>query len=153
MDELYPLLVFFHVLFAFVGVGSSFAYLATDFQAPRTVKEALVRLERDKKIEVLPRYFSLLAVLSGALLLVYRPELAVQLWVLASFVSYLLIVGIGLFLMGPQARNLYLGLRDMDENLLLPFKQNSGWSRYRSYSLMMHGLAVVIILMMVLKPA
>jgi uncharacterized membrane protein len=88
---LYGLLVLVHVIAAVVGLGASFGMPVVAKFGAKSVTNAKVCFEINKKIEMFAKVGSLTLLASGILMAIVNPELWSQGWFIGSLIIYILI--------------------------------------------------------------
>lgn len=88
---LYGLLVLVHVIAAVVGLGASFGMPVVAKYGAKSVTNAKICFEINKKIEVFVKVGSLTLLASGILMAIVNPVLWSQGWFIGSFIIYILI--------------------------------------------------------------
>lgn len=146
----YGALVLLHILAAIVGLGASFAMpVVTKFA--KTASQARFALEVNAKIETLPKIGSLTLLASGLLLGYLNTALFSEVWYISSLVIYVLaqVLVIGIIPKKQKQMSEILGSHEGDD---LPDSYRTVDKQLDPYVYSLHGLAVVLIILMVVKP-
>lgn len=147
-------LVMLHVLSAVIGIGPTFAFPLL-LRNTSSATEMAAALGNVAKLELFPKLFGTLAVLSGfALFWLGSYGSFMQIWIMGTLLLYIVIEVLIIGFLNPAAKKLH-------ETIAAPDKQTSGsitpqagtlYARVRSYHLWATVLSTVIIVLMILKP-
>ncbi|WP_416730493.1 DUF2269 family protein [Fictibacillus sp. JL2B1089] len=147
---LYGALVLLHILAAIVGLGASFALpVVTKFA--KTASQARYALEVNTKIETLPKIGSLTLLATGLLLGYLNTSLFSEVWYIASLVIYVLAQVLVISIIPKKQKQMseILGSHEGDD---LPDSYRTIDKQLDPYVYSLHGLAVLLIILMVVKP-
>jgi uncharacterized membrane protein len=147
---LYGSLVLIHIIAAIVGLGASFAMpVVTKFA--KTASQARFALELNTKIETLPKIGSLTLLATGLLLGYLNSALFSEVWYISSLVIYVLaqVLVIGII---PKKQKQMGEILESHEGDELPDSYRTVDKQLDPYVYLLHGLAVVLIVLMVVKP-
>lgn len=147
-------LVVIHVLAAVLGLGPAFAFPVL-LRKSETVQEMGKHLELVARLELFPKVFGTLAVLSGvALLLLGSYGGFAQLWIIGTLAVYVVIEVLVVGMLNPAAAR----LSKMIAEEKAPAGQQPGaghvglYTRIRSLHSWACVLSLVIFVLMILKP-
>jgi uncharacterized membrane protein len=147
---LYGTLVLIHIIAAIVGLGASFAMpVVTKFA--KTASQARFALELNEKIESFPKIGSLTLLATGLLLGYLNSSLFSEIWYISSLVIYILaqVLVIGII---PKKQKHMTEILEEHEGDDLPDAYRTADKQLDPYVYLLHGLAVVLIILMVVKP-
>ncbi|TDF97083.1 DUF2269 family protein [Paenibacillus piri] len=146
--------VLLHVLTAIIGLGPAFAF---PFLLRRTesIEDMVRALHSVARLELFPKLFGTIAVLSGLLLLwigTYGSWL--QIWIVGTLFLYLIIEVLVVVFLNPTAKKLYDSLTSLDMKSLpeLPHQAAAMYTRVRNLHLWASVLSLFIFALMILKP-
>jgi uncharacterized membrane protein len=146
----YGTIVLIHVIAAIMGLGASFAMpVVTKFA--KTKSQALFALDLNAKIEILPKIGSLTLLFTGLILGYLNTGLFTEVWYIASLVIYVLaqVLVIGIIPKKQKQMSEILTAYEGDD---LPDDYRNVDKQTDPYMYLLHSLAVVIIILMVVKP-
>jgi hypothetical protein len=147
---IYSLLVLIHVIAAVAGLGASFA-LPVVMNYPKTAEQARFSLELNKKIEVFAKYGSITLLITGLIMGFMFPALFTTGWYIASLIIYMAVQVIVAGIMPKKVAKMseiitsYKG-----EDLPASYKELTG--KLRPYNMILHTSAIILIILMSLKP-
>jgi uncharacterized membrane protein len=146
----YGVLVVLHVLSSIIGLGASFAMpVVTKFA--KTASQAKYALELNAKIEILPKIGSLTLLITGLLLGFLETSLFTEIWYITSLIVYVLaqVLVIGIIPKKQRQMAEILAVHDGDElpDAYLTVDKEMDFNVY-----ILNSLAVIIIILMVVKP-
>ncbi|MCM3719936.1 DUF2269 family protein [Fictibacillus phosphorivorans] len=147
---LYGTIVLIHILAAIVGLGASFAMpVVTKFT--KTAEQARYALEVNAKIEIFPKIGSLTLLATGLFLGYLNSALFSEVWYISSLVIYVLaqILVIGII---PKKQKQMGDILAAHEGEKLPEAYRAIDKQLDSYRYLLYSLAVVMIILMVVKP-
>jgi uncharacterized membrane protein len=147
---LYGTIVLIHVIAAIVGLGASFA-MPVITKCAKTASQARFALDLNAKIETLPKIGSLTLLATGLLLGYLNSALFSEVWYISSLVIYVLaqVLVIGIIPKKQKQMNEILSSHEGDE---LPEAYRTVDKQLDPYVYLLHSLAVIIIILMVVKP-
>ncbi|WNB91683.1 DUF2269 family protein [Bacillus sp. NEB1478] len=147
---LYGTVVLIHVIAAIIGLGASFAMpVVTKFA--KTKSQAQFALDLNAKIETLPKIGSLALLFTGLILGYMNTALFTEVWYITSLVIYVVaqVLVIGIIPKKQKQMSEILVGHDGDD---LPDDYRMIDKQTDPYIYLLHSLAVVIIILMVVKP-
>ncbi|WP_182303631.1 DUF2269 family protein [Cohnella cholangitidis] len=148
-------LVLLHVVSAVLGLGPAYAFPLLLNNAP-TVHEMQRNLSVVTRMEIFPKIFGTLALLSGLALFwlgSYGPFM--QIWIAGTLLVYALIEIVVIGLLNPTATKLLaaIGKLDSGEKEAQPASElQMSYSRVRNYHIWSCALGLIIFAFMVIKP-
>jgi uncharacterized membrane protein len=146
----YELVVLVHVLSAVTGLGASFA-MPFVMKSPQTTAQLRYSLSLNQKIEKPVKIGSILLLITGIVLGIMNPALFSTGWYIASLVIYVLIQPIVAVIMPKRFKKMdTILLEHHDEKI--PESIIKLNIELRPYNAIIHSAAVIIIVLMVLKP-
>ncbi|MDR7074446.1 DUF2269 family protein [Fictibacillus barbaricus] len=147
---LYGILVLIHVIAAIIGLGASFAMpVVTKFA--KTKNQARFALDLNAKIETLPKIGSISLLLTGLILGFLNTGLFHETWYISSLVIYVLaqVLVIGIIPKKQKQMSEILAAYEGDD---LPDDYRAVDKQTDPYMYLLHSLAVILIILMVVKP-
>ncbi|MFC0473589.1 DUF2269 family protein [Halalkalibacter kiskunsagensis] len=147
---LYEIFVLIHVISAVVGLGASFA-LPSIINSPQTAKDARYSLLLNAKVDVFAKVGSITLLVTGMILGVLNTTLFTTGWYLTSIAIY---IGVQFIVAGVMPRT----IKSMERSLIdyndedLPAGYAKGVSKLKPYTAIVHAAAVILIILMVIKP-
>jgi uncharacterized membrane protein len=148
---LYGLLVLIHVIAAVVGLGASFGMPVVAKFGAKSVTNAKVCFEINKKIEVFAKVGSLTLLASGILMAIVNPTLWSQGWFIGSLVIYILIQPIVAGILPKTIeKQVDIVMKSQDDELSPEYHQLD--KKAAKLNGIAHVAAVVLIVLMSTKP-
>nr|WP_286182845.1 DUF2269 family protein [Bacillus sp. ISL-55] len=148
---LYGLLVLVHVIAAVVGLGASFGMPVVAKFGAKSVTNAKVCFEINKKIEIFAKVGSLTLLASGILMAIVNPALWSQGWFISSLVIYVLIQPVVAGML-PKTIGQQVDLVMNSEDGELPAEYHQLDKKAAKLNGIAHVAAVVLIVLMSTKP-
>lgn len=146
----YGFILLIHIIAAVAGLGASFAMpLVTKY--PKTVEQAKFALLLNKHIEKPVKFGSIGLLLTGLILGFINLDLFKQGWYLASIVIYILVQPIVAGILPKRLKQMEQILAGhKGENIPETYQElNQG---LRPYNWIIHGAAIILIILMTVKP-
>ncbi|TMV48976.1 DUF2269 family protein [Paenibacillus mesophilus] len=147
-------LVMLHVLSAVIGIGPTFAFPLL-LRNTSSAAEMTTALGHVAKLELFPKLFGTLAVLSGfALFWLGSYGSFMQIWIIGTLLLYIVIEVLIIGFLNPTAKKLHeaVGSPDVQSGGGISPQAGAMYARVRSYHLWATVLSTVIIVLMILKP-
>ncbi|EDL65222.1 DUF2269 family protein [Bacillus sp. SG-1] len=147
---IYSLLVLIHIVAAVAGLGASFA-MPVVMNYPKNSSQARFSLDVNKKIEAFAKYGSLTLLITGLIMGFIYPSLFKTGWYLVSLIIYLAVQVITAGIMPKKiAKMTDIIASHKEEDLPDSYKEING--SLRPYNMILHTSAVILIILMSLKP-
>ena len=149
--NVYEWILLVHILGAVIGLGSTFA-LPVIMKSPKTVAQAQFSFQIAGGVEKLAKIGSLSLLATGIILGILTPYLFKETWYIASIVIYIAVQPIiaGILPKKMAAQVAILDSHNDDDELPESYKVIS--KEMAPYNGIMHASAVVLIVLMTIKP-
>jgi uncharacterized membrane protein len=147
-------LVLIHVLSAIIGIGPTYAFHII-FRKNQSVQELRSSFKTGTILELLPKIFGSLAVVSGlTLFFVGSYGSFTQLWLIGSLILYIIIQVIIIGIVSPLGARLKKWLADPASQSLqeVPAEQVKLHNKMLNNLNLASGLGIVLFIFMILKP-
>ena len=146
----YSFLLMVHVIAAVCGLGASFAIPVITKMA-KTTSQAKFTMSLIGKIEKLPKFGSITLLITGLIMGVVNTELFKEIWFISSLVIYVLVQFIvaGILPKKIKQQAAVLEKADSDE---LPAEYIEIGKQMGPYNGMVHAAAVILLILMSVKP-
>ncbi|MBT2685934.1 DUF2269 family protein [Bacillus sp. ISL-37] len=148
---LYGLLVLVHIIAAVVGLGASFGMPVVAKFGAKSVTNAKVCFEINKKIEIFAKVGSLTLLASGILMAIVNPVLWSQGWFIGSLIIYVLIQPV-VAAMLPKTIEKQVDIVMNSGDGELPAEYHQLDKKVAKLNAIAHVAAVVLIVLMSTKP-
>jgi hypothetical protein len=147
---LYGFVVMIHVIAAVAGLGASFA-MPVVMKLPKTVEQAKFSLNLNKHIEKFAKYGSISLLFTGIILGLLNFSLFKQGWYITAIIIYILIQPI---VAGILPKKLKQMTQILDEHKGEDIPENYQKLNHdlRPYNWIAHGAAIILIILMSIKP-
>ncbi|MFD2445094.1 DUF2269 family protein [Bacillus sp. CGMCC 1.16607] len=146
----YGFIVLVHVIAAVVGLGSSFA-MPTVLKGAKTAEQARYSIGLNKKIETTVKIGSIALLLTGLILGVLNTELFTKVWYITSIIIYLAVQVIVAGIMPKKIKRMEQVIHEYTgEDLPEEFTKIN--LELKPYNAILHTSAVILIILMSLKP-
>ncbi|MBT2688406.1 DUF2269 family protein [Bacillus sp. ISL-47] len=148
--SIYSFLVLIHVVAAVVGLGASFA-MPVVMKSPATAGQAKYSLNLNSKIETFAKVGSIILLITGLVLGILNTALFTQAWYIASIAIY---IGVQFIVAGIMPKKIK-SMAEIMENHKgddIPDPYTKLNQELRPYNAIIHTAAVVLIVLMSLKP-
>ncbi|MFD0681678.1 MULTISPECIES: DUF2269 family protein [unclassified Paenibacillus] len=147
-------LVVLHVLAAVIGLGPAYAFpfLLKSTSSTQEMERALHYVSR---LEMFPKMFGTIAVVSGLLLLWLGSYGSIlQIWIMGTLILYVIIEVLIVGLLNPTVKKLQTSLTasEVSTDDQFPSLVSTMFSRVRNIHLWVSILSVFIFILMILKP-
>lgn len=147
---IYGLVVLVHVIAAVTGLGASFA-MPTILKGAKTADQARYSLGLNKKIETIVKIGSIALLLTGLILGFLNTELFTKVWYIASIVIYLAVQVLVAGIMPKKIKRMEQVIHD-HKGSELPAEFTKINLELKPYNAILHTSAVLLIILMSLKP-
>jgi hypothetical protein len=147
---IYSLLVLIHIIAAVAGLGASFA-LPVVMNYPKTAAQARFSLDLNKKIEAFAKYGSLTLLITGLIMGFMYPTLFTTGWYVASLIIYLAVQVITAGILPKKVAKM-TDILSSHKGEELPQSYKEINRDLRPYNMILHTSAVILIVLMSLKP-
>jgi len=139
-----------HILAAVIGLGSTFA-LPVIMKRPKTVSQAKFSFQLSEGIEKMAKIGSISLLVTGLVLGALNPSLFKEVWYIASIVIYIAIQPIVAGIL-PKKYAAQMAILEAHEGDDLPETYRAISKQIAPYNGIMHFSAVILILLMTIKP-
>jgi len=146
----YGFVLLIHIIAAVAGLGASFAMPIVS-KYPKTVEQAKFSLLLNKYIEKPVKFGSIGLLVTGLILGFLNLELFKQGWYLASIVIYILVQPIVAGILPKRLKQMEQILAEHSEDNIPETYQELNNS-LRPFNWITHGAAIILIILMTLKP-
>jgi len=148
----YSILVTLHVIAAVCGLGAAFAQPIIA-KIPKTVSQAMLCIQINEKVEKLAKYGSIALLITGLILGAINPSLFTQVWYIISIIIFISVQPIVAAILPKKVKaQLELLENHKGKNETLPEKYHQLNKEQQPFTMYVHSAAVVLIILMVLKP-
>ena len=146
----YSIIVLVHVIAAVVGLGATFALPAV-MSSPRTAAQARYSMDLNVKIEVFAKVGSITLLITGIALGFLQTDLFTQGWYITSLILFIIveIIVIGII---PKKMKGMAEILESHKGEDIPSSYKKASQQLRPYNAILHGSAVVLIILMSIKP-
>jgi len=148
----YSILVTIHVIAAVCGLGAAFASPIIS-KSPKTVSQAKLCIHINEKVEKLAKYGSITLLVTGLILGALNPSLFTQVWYIVSIVIFISVQPIVAAVLPKKIKaqqELLDNHKGKDEALPEAYHQLN--KEQQPFTMYVHSAAVVLIILMILKP-
>jgi len=146
----YGLVLLIHIIAAVAGLGASFA-MPLVIKYPKTVEQAKFSLLLNKHIEKPVKYGSICLLLTGLVLGFLNLDLFKHGWYIASLVIYILIQPIVAGILPKRLKQMEQILDENNEEDI-PIAYQELNKSLRPFNWIIHGAAIILIILMTVKP-
>lgn len=147
---IYSFIVLIHVIAAVTGLGASFA-MPVVMKNAKNATQARFSLELNTKIEVFAKVGSIVLLVTGLILGFLNTGLFSQVWYISSLVIYALVQPIVAGIMPKKMKQMDLILKEHKGDTL-PDTYNKLNAELKPFNGVLHASAVILIVLMSLKP-
>jgi len=141
-----------HVLCAVLGLGPAYAFPFM-FKAKSSNREMKKALADVSRLEMFPKLFGTLAIVSGLVLFFIGDYGAfLQIWILGSLIVYVIIEIVIVGFMNPAVKTLSTALADSADESEPSARSLELYARVRNLHAWAGALSILIFALMVLKP-
>ncbi|MGG1399212.1 DUF2269 family protein [Bacillus salipaludis] len=146
----YGFILLIHVIAAICGLGASFA-IPLITKVAKTTSEARFTLELVGKIEKLPKFGSILLLITGIVMAIIHPSLFEQGWFILSLIIYIAVQFIVAGIL-PKKMKQQAAVLEQANGETLPEEYIVLGKQMGPFNGIIHTAAVVIIILMAVKP-
>ncbi|MCA1055994.1 DUF2269 domain-containing protein [Rossellomorea aquimaris] len=148
--SIYGIIVMIHVVAAVAGLGASFA-MPVIMKTPETAQQARFSLDLGKKIETFAKVGSIVLLITGLVMGFMNPYLFKTFWYIASIAIY---IGVQFIVAGimPKKIKQMAEIIQSHEGDDIPTAYGKINSELRPYNIIIHSAAIILIILMSIKP-
>lgn len=147
---LYGIIVLVHVIAAVVGLGSAFG-LPFVLNGAKTADQARFSLGLNHKIEKLVKIGSITLLLTGLILGALNTTLFTEIWYIAAIIIYLAVQVVAAGIMPKKIKRME-EIMDAHKGTNLPEEYIKLNQELKPYNTILHTSAIILIILMVVKP-
>ncbi|AZB41830.1 DUF2269 family protein [Bacillus sp. FJAT-42376] len=148
--SIYGIIVLIHVIAAVCGLGATFA-LPILMNRPKTVSQAHFAFHVNDGIEKLAKVGSIILLVTGILLGILNPDLFTKVWYIASLIIYVAVQPIVAVIL-PKRMAEQKAILENHSGEELPESYLQIGKKMAPYNGFLHSSAIILIVLMVLKP-
>ncbi|MDT0162250.1 DUF2269 domain-containing protein [Bacillus sp. AG4(2022)] len=148
----YSILLTVHIIAAVCGLGAAFAQPIIS-KAPKTVSQAMLCISINERVEKLAKYGSIILLITGLIFGALNPALFKQVWYIISIIIFISVQPIVAAVLPKKVKaqqELLANHEGKDESL--PDSYHRINKEQQPFTLYTHLAAVVLIVLMVMKP-